>query len=89
MKNGSAQKKKKTMVKGQLSLKSFFCRDAAMDDDVNDDEEKQRRKRSMDFEEEGMKEEKTSRDGDFAAQPETNKRAKIGFEEEEQEDKEE
>ena len=89
MKNGSAQKKKKTTVKGQLSLKSFFCHDA-MDDDVNDDVEKQRRKRSMDFEEEGVKEEKSSRDDDCAAQPETNnKRAKIGFEEEEdKEDKE-
>ena len=95
MKNGeSAQKKKKTMVKGQLSLKSFFCHDVVMDDDVNDDEEKQRRKRSVDFEEEGVKEEKTetkktSRDDDcVAAQPETNnKRAKTGFEEEE-EDKE-
>ena len=44
----------------------------------------------MDFEEEGVKEEKSSRDDDCAAQPETNnKRAKIGFEEEEdKEDKE-
>ena len=45
----------------------------------------------MDFEEEGVKEEKSSRDDDCAAQPETNnKRAKIGFEEEEdkEEDKE-
>jgi len=99
MKNGdgksSAQKKKTTMVKGQLSLKSFFCHDATDDvNDVNDDEETQRRKRSVDFEEEGVKEEKTetkktSRDDDCAAQPETNKRAKVGFEEEDKEEEDE